>query len=76
MKKKENDLQSIPGGEFPLTLNQMIGIAGVCVSAGLYLQREQLMGYFKPKTPQPQPQSPPKTKIPIPVKTNNIPQMD
>ncbi len=26
----------------------MISISGVCVSAyGLYLQREQLMGYFK-----------------------------
>ena len=32
-KKNDNDLQSIPGGDFHLTLNQMIGIAGVCVSA-------------------------------------------
>ncbi len=62
-----------------LTVNQMIGIAGVCLSAyGLYLQREQLMGYFQKPQPQPQPEPQKekmKSQIPIPVK-NKIPQID
>ena len=44
VEKQENNNQ------FPITVNQMIGIAGVCISAySLYMRREELMGYFSRK---------------------------